>query len=146
MATLRKTRPISVEEYLEGEKVGDIRHEFVGGEVHAMVGASEAHNLISGAFYMALRRHLRGAPCRVFMTDRNLAIGKIFYFPAGLVTCSPADAERYFKTLPSLVVEVLSPATTVRDTREKLVAYQGIDSLREYMLAEQDRREVRAYR
>jgi len=146
MATLRKTRPITVDEYLEGEKASDIKHELVGGEVYAMVGASEAHNLISGAFYMALRRHLRGTPCRVFMTDMNLRIGNDFYYPDVLVTCSPADVERYFKTLPTLIVEVLSPATAVRDTREKLVAYQSIDSLREYVLAEQDRREVRVYR
>ncbi len=37
-------------------------------------------------------------------------------------------------------------AAAVRDTREKLVAYQGIASLREYALAEQHRREVRVYR
>jgi hypothetical protein len=30
--------PISVEEYLEGEKISEIRNEFVGGQVHAMAG------------------------------------------------------------------------------------------------------------
>ncbi len=146
MSTRKKTRPISVEEYLEGEKYADIKHELVAGEVYAMVGASEAHNLISGAFYMALRRHLRGTLCRVFMTAMNLRIGNNFYYPDVFVTSSPADNERYFKTLPSLIVEVLSPATAVRDTRDKLTVYQGIDSLREYVLAEQERREVRVYR
>jgi len=146
MPTLKKTRPISVEEYLEGEKVSDIRHEFVGGEVHAMVGASEAHNLVAGAFYMALRSHLRGTSCRVFMGDMRLRIGSDFYYPDVLVTCSRADADAYFKTLPSLIVEVLSPGTAIRDTHEKLVAYQSIASLREYVIAEQDGREIRVYR
>jgi Uma2 family endonuclease len=146
MATLRKTRPITVEEYLEGEKASDTRHEFVGGEVHAMVGASQAHNLIVVNTVAALYNHLRGTGCRVFTGTMKLRIGSDFYYPDLLVVCDRADVEAYYLTRPTLIVEVLSPATVMRDTREKLVAYQGIESLREYVLAEQDRREVRVYR
>lgn len=145
MSTLRKSRPISLEEYLEGEKYSDVRHEYVAGEVHAMVGASEAHNLIAGALYMALRLHLRGTTCRAFMTDMRLRIGDDFYYPDVLVTCDRLDTEPYFKTRPVLVAEVLSPGTAMRDARDKLAAYQSMDSLREYVLAEQERREIRLH-
>lgn len=45
-----------------------------------------------------------------------------------------------------LIVEVMSPGTAVRDAQDKLAAYQAFVSLREYVLAEQDRRDVRMRR
>ena len=38
---------ISVEGYLEGERLSEIRHEYVAGKVYAMAGASDDHNRIS---------------------------------------------------------------------------------------------------
>lgn len=46
MSTLRKNVTISVEEYLEGEKWSDIKHEYVAGQPYALVGVSEPHSLI----------------------------------------------------------------------------------------------------
>ncbi|MGD1873466.1 MAG: Uma2 family endonuclease [Mastigocoleus sp.] len=37
---------LTVEEYFKLEKHSEIRHEYVDGEVFAMAGASEEHNLI----------------------------------------------------------------------------------------------------
>ena len=34
---------LSVEDYLEGEKVSPVKHEYVEGEVYAMAGASDNH-------------------------------------------------------------------------------------------------------
>ena len=34
---------ISPEEYLENEKVSEIKHEYIDGQVYAMAGASDAH-------------------------------------------------------------------------------------------------------
>jgi Uma2 family endonuclease len=146
MSTARRIRPITVEEHLEGEMVGDIRHEFVGGQVFSMVGASQAHNLIAMNIATALHNHLRGTGCRVFGGTMKLRIGDDFYYPDVLVACDRTDAEPYFVTRPSLIVEVLSPGTAVRDTEDKLLAYRSIETLREYVIAEQDRREVRIHR
>lgn len=146
MSTLKKTRPITIEEYLEGEKYSDIKHEYAGGEVYAMIGTSRTHNRIAGAFYATLLAHLKGTACGVFMSDVKLRIRNEFYYPDVLVACEPADAEPHYVTRPLLIVEVLSPGTAMRDATEKLIAYQAIDSLREYVLAEQERREVRVYR
>ncbi len=33
----------TVEEYLEMEETATVRHEYVGGMIHAMVGATERH-------------------------------------------------------------------------------------------------------
>lgn len=39
---------MSAQEYLHGKLDSEIRHEYVDGEVYAMAGAGEAHNLIAG--------------------------------------------------------------------------------------------------
>jgi Uma2 family endonuclease len=57
---------LTVEEYLEAEKSSDIRHEYVAGQVFAMGGGSEEHNLIAGNIYAILPPHLRGSSCRAF--------------------------------------------------------------------------------
>jgi Uma2 family endonuclease len=55
-----------------------------------------------------------------------------------VVTCDPADSEPYYKSHPCLIVEVLSSATEVIDRREKRLAYQLLEDLREYLLVSQD--------
>jgi len=143
---LRSYVPVS--EYLEGELAGEVRHEYVAGEVFAMAGASEAHNLIALNVAMALRQHLTDAACRVLMSDVKVRVDQAqsFYYPDVFVTCDATDVEPYYKTRPCLVVEVLSPATEAIDRREKLLAYRKADSLREYVLVSQDVFRVEVYR
>jgi Uma2 family endonuclease len=45
-----------------------------------------------------------------------------------------------------LIIEVTSPSTAVIDRREKMLAYQKIASLREYVLISQDEIKVEIYR
>jgi Uma2 family endonuclease len=146
MSILRKRVTITPEEYLQGELYSDIRHEYVNGAVHAMVGASEAHNLIAGNWHSALHRHLRGTACRVFISDMKVRVGDIFYYPDVLVSCSGKDAAPYYKTEPVLIIEVSSPSTEIKDSLEKRIAYQSLASLQEYVLANQDEQEVKIYR
>lgn len=141
---------LTVEEYLKTEQDGEIRHEYLGGQIFAMAGASEEHNLITGNIYTALRSHLRGSSCRTFVSDMKVKVkvqnADIFYYPDLLVTCDPNDSEKYFKTNPKLIVEVLSNSTETTDKREKRVNYQNIKSLREYVLVSQDEIKVEVYR
>ena len=139
---------LSVEEYLEGELYRPIKHEYVAGRIFAMVGVSQAHNLITGNMYNALRAHLRDTPCRIFFVDMKVRIEKAnsFYYPDLAVTCDPADTEEYYLTHPCLIVEVLSPSTEGIDRREKLMAYQRLESLQEYILVSQEKEMVEVYR
>jgi Uma2 family endonuclease len=131
-----------VEEYLQHELAGDIRHEYIGGHIYAMVGASDARNLIAMNLGSVLHNHLRGGPCQVFMSDMKLRLRiageTVFYYPDLMVACRADDRARYWRDHPCLLVEVLSEATARTDRREKLLAYREIDSLEEYLLVEQD--------
>jgi Uma2 family endonuclease len=146
VTSVRKIEWLSPEDYLEGERHSMVRHEYVAGQLYAMTGASDTHNLIAGALYAALRARLRGGPCRVFIADMKVRTAEAFYYPDVLVGCDPADTEPYYKTRPSLIVEVSSPSTERADALEKRVAYQGLDSLVEYALVAQERMEVLLYR
>ncbi|HXG91014.1 MAG TPA: Uma2 family endonuclease [Blastocatellia bacterium] len=138
---------VSVAEYLENEKSSDVRHEYLAGQVYAMAGVSATHNIIAGNMFSRLRAHLRGGPCRVFISDMKVYIEAIdfFYCPDVVVTRDPQDTGDYFKTRPCLIIEVSSPSTAVTDRREKLLAYQKLDSLREYVLIAQDEVKVEFY-
>ncbi|AFY53833.1 hypothetical protein Riv7116_1264 [Rivularia sp. PCC 7116] len=141
---------LTIKEYLELEHNSEIRHEYVDGEVFAMAGASEEHNLIVTNIIALLRPHLRGTPYRTFASDMKVKVkvqkADIFYYPDVLVTCDPNDNERYFKTSPKLIVEVLSNSTKTIDKREKRLNYQNIQSLQEYVLISQDEIKVEIYR
>ena len=63
---------LTEQEYLQGELQSQTKHEFVHGEVFAMVGASAGHNLISGNVFAELRAHLKGKPCRPYINDMKV--------------------------------------------------------------------------
>src|SRR3989442_7944786 len=104
---------ILAEEYLEGERFSDVRHEYVGGYVYAMAGASDDHNRITVNIIGELRERLRGKRCEPFGADMKLKIpgSQAFYYPDVLVACDPADSAKYFREHPAIVFEVLSPET-----------------------------------
>ncbi len=143
---------LTVEEYLKFEQDGEIRHEYVAGQIYAMTGSSREHNLIATNIISLLRPHLRGGSCRAFVSDMKVKIkannqkADLFYYPDVVVTCDPQDRKRYFLTSPCLVIEILSPSTQTTDKREKRINYQTIDSLQEYVLVSQDEIKVEIYR
>lgn len=145
MSVKTKSRSLSVEEYLEDELKGDVKHELVGGQAYAMVGASGAHNRIAGRLYAALLAHL-ARPCQVFMSDIKVRVDDDFYYPDVLVTCERFDPKAYYVTEPVLIVEVLSDSTERIDRHEKRLAYQRLPSLKEYVLIAQDKMRAEIYR
>jgi Uma2 family endonuclease len=84
-------------EFLVWEAAQSEKHEFVAGEVFAMAGAEDRHVTVAGNLYVALRHHLRGTPCRTFMSDMKLAVAaedSYFYpdWPASGWTCRPSSS------------------------------------------------------
>jgi len=144
MTALLKPELLSVEEYIEGELLSEVRHEYVGGLVYAMAGASDDHNRVARNILTTLDVALRGKRCEPFGSDMKFKIPKFdsFYYPDVLVTCDPTDNAKYFRERPTVVFEVLSPETERTDTREKRYAYATVDALKVYVLVAQDRAEA----
>lgn len=140
---------MSMAQFLDWEAAQAQRHEFVAGEVFAMAGADDAHVTVALNVAMALRRHLAGTPCRVYMSDMKLAVRESqgVYYPDVMVTCSEADrASALVKSEPKLLVEVLSPSTAAFDRGDKFADYRRLASLQEYALVDPKTRRSDVYR
>lgn len=146
MKSFQKVSRLSAEEYLALESASELRHEYVQGAIYAMVGATARHNLISLALASQLREHLRGKNCQVFMSDMKVRVGPVFYYPDVMVVCAPVAPTSLFQDSPVFIAEVLSDSTEAKDRLEKLVAYQSLPSLQEYMLLAQDQVRIDLYR
>lgn len=135
--------------YLAWEAEQAEKNEYLDGEVFAMAGASEAHVTIALNLAMALRNHLRGGPCSVFISDMKLHVqaDNAYFYPDVFVTCAESDrAQSLAKSAPTLVAEVLSPATSAYDRGAKFAAYRKLPTLREYVLIDPERLSVDLFR
>ncbi len=140
---------VLAQDYLIGEQHRLVKHEYINGVIYAMAGASEAHNLLAGNIFFHLFRHLRGGPCKVFMSDMKVQVKtnntECFYYPDIIVSCDITDHHQYYKVKPLVIVEVLSESTSRIDRGEKFYNYQKLDSLQEYLLVEQSRCHIESY-
>jgi len=143
-----KPAPLSPAEYLEREEKCPTKSEYVDGEIYAMSGAKRRHNLISSNLVYRARQAAEGRSCQVFGSDMKVYVEahNSFYYPDVSVCCDPSDKEDLFLTRPCFIVEVLSPSTASIDRREKRASYATLESLREYVIVDQDRMRVELYR
>jgi Uma2 family endonuclease len=141
----------SLEEYLEIEETsGDVKHEYVSGEIYAMAGGSPEHAAVTNALALLIGSHLRGGPCRTYSSDLRISIAAldVFTYADLTVVCDPVERDPSsvtHVTNPRIVVEVLSPGTERYDREQKRLYYQQLASLSEYVLVAQDRRQVEVW-
>jgi Uma2 family endonuclease len=126
-------------EYLRLEAFSNVKHEFCGGEIHAMAGGTIDHGALAANAIALLRTQLGARPCRVFTSDvrvRVLATGLATY-PDVSVVCGSIERDpddRHAVTNPIVIVEVLSESTADYDRGEKFEHYRQLASLRAYLL------------
>jgi Uma2 family endonuclease len=136
----------SFKDYLAVEESNPVRHEFLDGDIYAMAGGSMLHAAIAAAIMGSLDNQMAGR-CRVFTSDlriRVLATGFAGY-PDVTVVCGGAKTDPESKetvTNPTVVIEVLSPATIDYDLGEKFENYRQIPSLSAVVYVWQDRRQI----
>jgi Uma2 family endonuclease len=150
MTAATVSRLLTVDEYLAAEEASEVRHEFLGGYVYAMAGGRNVHNLIATNFLVSLGAQLHGKPCVPYNSDTKLRIRLTthtrFYYPDGMVVCTPNPPADHFQDQPAVIAEVLSEATRRIDEGEKREAYLTIPTLRAYLMIEQDEPRVTVYR
>jgi Uma2 family endonuclease len=143
-----ETVKLSAEEYLAGEETAGIKHEFLDGEVWAMVGASDNHVTIAGSLFTLLKRHLKNSPCRAYISDMKVRVEKAdaFFYPDVLVTFEAKDRNNtHFKEYSVFIAEVLSPSTEGFDRGSKFNAYRQLDSLQTYWLIDTENNRIDSF-
>lgn len=142
MSAARKLDLLSVEDYLAGEVVSTVKHEYLCGLVYAMAGGRNAHNLVAGNIFGTLHARLKDQPSQPFNSDTKIRVqlpNQIrFYYPDVSVVCESNPPDDSYQDNPVATFEVLSLGTRRIDEGEKKDAYQMIPSLRVYGLVEQD--------
>ena len=144
---VRPRRRYTVEEYLDFERASPTKHEYLAGDIYAMVGASEPHVLIVSNLIFLLRLRFRGRPCKVYANDLRLKVSQtgLYTYPDVIAICGEvklSDSHHDMIENPQVVIEVLSPSTEEYDRGEKLDHYKQIESLTDALLVAQDVRRV----
>jgi len=140
---------LTLDDYLSGERDVDLRSEYIDGHIYAMAGVSEQHNTIATTFASLIDSHLPDE-CRVWQSDMKVVgkyQGKQFsYYPDIMASCEENTGDQYYRTNPSLIIEVLSPSTERIDLQEKFDGYTHIPSLLEYAVVSQTTPFLRLFR
>jgi len=149
MALPQPKTSMSLEDFLAWEARQPDKHEYWQGEVFAMTGARQVHVLVALNVASALKAHLRGSPCRTYISDMQLAVdaADAVFYPDIFVSCHPDDlqAERVLRH-PKVILEVLSDTTAAYDRGEKFAAYRQIADLQEYALIDPRYRRIEIFR
>lgn len=134
---------VSVEEYLEKEKVSIEKHEYYKGEIFAMAGAGNRHNVIFKNVYLAVGIALKGKKCQPYGSDLRIHIPEntLYTYPDISIICndfisSPDDEDSAVQ--PTVIIEILSPATRNYDRGEKFMLYRDIKTLKDYILIDSE--------
>lgn len=131
----------SIEEYLQMENEALEKHEYYKGEIFAMSGAGNRHNIISINIIVSLAISLKGKSCQPFGSDMRIHIPQntLFTYPDISVICgdiiNPGEDENS-ATNPTVIIEILSPSTRNYDRGVKFMLYRAIPTLKEYILVE----------
>jgi Uma2 family endonuclease len=142
---------LSFDDWLAIERTSlEHRSEYVAGEVFAMAGGTEAHNLIVLNVGAELRAQLKGKDCRVYPSDMKVRIAAddVCTYPDVMVICGERwfyDDRRDVVTNPILIVEVLSDSTEGYDRGDKFLHYRSVASLQAYLLFSQQRMQAELF-
>ena len=148
MSTSPKTL-LTPEQYLEIERAAEFKSEYFQGEMFAMAGASENHNLLAVNALVQLQPQLRGRGCEVYSNDMRVRVtAGLYTYPNIVVACGERqflDGGRDTLLNPTAIIEVLSPSTEAYDRGKKFDHYRSLESLREYLLVSSDRVQIERY-
>ncbi|WP_129671787.1 Uma2 family endonuclease [Candidatus Chloroploca sp. Khr17] len=106
-------RPYITEEaYLEQERRSTTKSEYYDGQMYAMTGAKEPHNLIASNVLASLHRQLRRKPCRAYPSDMRVKVLRtgLHTYPDVVVCGQPefVDEKRDALTNPTIIACTLS--------------------------------------
>lgn len=110
-----------------------------------LAGGSNAHSALCLRMGSLLDQALAESSCMAFTSDARLLINeRQYYHPDVMVACDVIPGTAI--TNPTVVIEVLSPATEKRDRGAKFKVYKTLSSIQEYMLISSQVQSVEVHR
>ncbi len=114
------------------------RWEIIDGAAYNMSPAPGVkHQNVVGIFYRIIGNKLSGKPCKPFIAPTDVVLSESDVVqPDIFVVCDKEKiTEANIQGAPDLVVEVLSPATALKDKREKKGLYEK-SGVKEYIIVD----------
>jgi len=133
---------LTPDEYLELERLAEMRSEYLDGEMYAMPGVTREHSRIVINTITELNTQFLDRPCEVHGPELRVKASAtgLYTYPDVLAFCgAPQFEDDRFDTLlnPQLIIEVLSQSTESYVRGKKFAHYRTIHSLHEYVLISQ---------
>ena len=142
-------RALSEEELL----AEDLRYEVIDGIIYMMAPPAPIHQDVLGEIHRQLSNYFLNKPCKVYEApfgfnptnvlaeagDEKTIAGlknkrELWLEPDLTVVCDPSKFDgRYYKGVPTMIVEIASPSTAARDDGRKKEIYEKI-GVKEYWL------------
>lgn len=142
----------SIKSYVEYEYSTEAKHEYERGEILMMSGGTINHGILCGNAYNELRSEIgkNTKNCRTIGSEVRIYIEKAesIVYPDAMVICGEIETSEEDKDAvinPILVVEVLSKSTESYDRGDKFYKYRQLDSLKEYILIDQEKAVVETF-
>ncbi|MBC7963209.1 MAG: Uma2 family endonuclease [Steroidobacteraceae bacterium] len=132
--TAKQKKPYTYQEYQQNP--ADERMEIIDGEVYAMSPSpSVKHQKVVLAFGNIMYGFFKGKECTPFVAPMDVVLDNINVVePDIFVVCDRSKiTEANIQGAPDLIIEVLSPSTSLKDRREKKWLY-GKHGVKEYIV------------
>ncbi len=148
--TALKERSVSAVEYLAMDRDSEVRLEFIDGEVFPIEAVTRAHSSIATNITGMLYAKLRGKPCGAHAQGLRVmpSKGRNYFYPDVVVACGELEfVDRMGETLidATVIFEVLSKSTELRDRKIKFESYWELPSLQHYVLVDQYRPRIELF-
>jgi Uma2 family endonuclease len=139
----------SEEEYIQHELKSQVRSEYINGQLFEMPGEKDINNEIAGSLYILFSTLLKAFGYFVYNHDVKVKVTgeNKFYYPDVFVTKeAKTESNKYIKSEPVLIVEVVSETSQVNDYVDKYIDYTKIPSLRYYLIVEPETSLITCYK
>jgi Uma2 family endonuclease len=159
MSALHRYKPLQAsiylheDTYLQRELEAIEKTEYIAGILYPrwqmMAGARLMHNVLCVNMSTALRNKLRGKGCSTLSSDTRIQNPRTpaYLYPDVVVVCGKPEIQKHHSLVnPTLVVEVTSPQSFEYDRTTKLLIYDAIPSVQEYMIVSHEAQEIMLFR
>lgn len=159
MSALHRYKPLQAsiylheDTYLQRELEAVEKTEYIAGILYPrwqmMAGARLMHNVLCVNMSTALRNKLRGKGCSTLSSDTRIQNPRTpaYLYPDVVVVCGKPEIQKHHSLVnPTLVVEVTSPQSVEYDRTTKLLIYDAIPSVQEYMIVSHKAQEIMLFR
>lgn len=139
------------ENFIPFEPHSTVRHEVIDNHVITSSGASRHHSLITANLTALLNFALLEQPAEIYTSNMRVKLlTEDAYAYPDVVVCAhdPLFFQGEFVDMlinPTVLIEVISPATELLDRVTKLAHYRMVDSVQDYLLVAQNMPRIERY-